>query len=158
MARYSSALFNASRAAIRVELHPRKQRLMKKTKIIYWIFTGLMGAFMLMASVPDVLRVPQAIELFAHLGYPAYLLPFIGVAKILGVVTVLVPGFPRLKEWAYAGLVFDLTGAFYSHISVGDPASFWAFPIIALALVLGSYFFYQKMLESSRHRYNGQIG
>lgn len=117
---------------------------MKKTKIMYWILTGLMSALMLMASVPDVLRVRQAIEMFAHLGYPAYLLPFIGVAKILGVAIVLVPGFPRLKEWAYAGLVFDLIGAFYSHVSVGDSANVWVFPIIALALVLGSYFFYRK--------------
>lgn len=117
---------------------------MKKTKIVYWILTGLMAAFMLMASVPDVLRVRQALEMFAHLGYPAYLLPFIGVAKILAVATVLVPGFPRLKEWAYAGLVFDLIGALYSHIAVGDPASFWVFPIIGLALVWGSYFSYRK--------------
>ena len=71
-----------------------------------------MAAFMLMASVPDVFRVPQALEMFAHLGYPAYLHPFIGVAKILAVITILVPGFPRLKEWAYAGLVIDLIGAF----------------------------------------------
>jgi hypothetical protein len=71
-------------------------------------------------SIPDVLQIPMAVAIFAHLGYPTYLLPFIGIAKILGVVAVLVPGFPRLKEWAYAGLVFDLTGALYSHISVGD--------------------------------------
>ena len=120
---------------------------MKKTKIIYWIFTGLMGAFMLLASIPDVLRVPQAVEMFSHLGYPAYLLPFIGVAKILGVVTVVVPYFRRLKEWAYAGLVIDLTGALYSHLSVGDHASVWVFTIVGLALVLGSYWFYRKAFE-----------
>ncbi len=57
---------------------------MKKTKIIYWVTTGLMAAFMLMASIPDVLRIPEAVAMFTHLGYPNYLLPFIGVAKILG--------------------------------------------------------------------------
>src|SRR5262245_21246723 len=89
----------------------------------YWVVTGLMAAFMLMASVPDVLRLPEAVEIFGHLGYPTYLLPFLGTAKILGVVAVLVPGFDRLKEWAYAGLVFDIAGALYSHLAVGDPVS-----------------------------------
>ena len=80
-----------------------------------------MAAFMLMASIPDVLRQPQAIEIFGHLGYPPYLLLFVGIAKILGVLAVLIPGTGRLKEWAYAGLIFDLAGALYSHLSVGDP-------------------------------------
>ena len=106
---------------------------------VYWVVTGLMAAFMLMASVPDVLRLPQAVEIFGHLGYPTYLLPFLGTAKILGVIAVLVPGFGRLKEWAYAGLVFDVTGALYSHLSVGDPVSVWGFALIALVLVSSSY-------------------
>jgi len=106
---------------------------------VYWVVTGLMAAFMLMASVPDVLRLPQAVEIFGHLGYPTYLLPFLGTAKILGVIAVLVPGFDRLKEWAYAGLVFDITGALYSHVSVGDPVSVWGFAVIALVLVSSSY-------------------
>ena len=76
---------------------------------------------------------------FTHLGYPAYLLRFIGTAKVLGVAAVLVPGLPRLREWAYAGLVFDLTGALYSHFSVGDPASTWIFAVFGLVLVTGSY-------------------
>jgi hypothetical protein len=100
-----------------------------------------MAAFMLMASIPDVLKLPQAIEIFGHLGYPAYLLPFLGTAKILGVIAVLMPGFDRLKEWAYAGLVFDIAGALYSHLSVGDPVSVWGFALVALALVGGSYVF-----------------
>ena len=120
---------------------------MKTTKILYWIVTGLMAAFMLMASIPDVLVIPAAVDVFKHLGYPTYLLPFIGVAKILGVITILVPGFPRLKEWAYAGLVFDLIGALYSHISVGDPPSNWIFPIIGLLLVFGSYIFHRRKLN-----------
>src|SRR5262245_13180686 len=117
---------------------------MQGTKVLYWILTGLMAAFMFMASIPDVLRPPEVIAAFAHLGYPAYLLPFLGSAKILAVIAILFPGFPRLKEWAYAGLVFDLIGAFYSHISVGDTFSTWIFPIIALFLVSGSYFFYRR--------------
>ena len=117
---------------------------MRKIKILSWIVTGLMAAFMLMASIPDVLVIPDAVAVFTHLGYPPYLLPFIGIAKILAVITVLVPGFPRLKEWAYAGLVFDLVGALYSHLSVGDPPSSWIFPIVGLLLVVGSYLLYRK--------------
>jgi uncharacterized membrane protein YphA (DoxX/SURF4 family) len=98
-----------------------------------------MAAFMLMASIPDVLRQPQAIEIFGHLGYPPYLLLFVGIAKILGVLAVLIPGTGRLKEWAYAGLIFDLTGALYSHLSVGDPMTVWVFAVIGLVLVGGSY-------------------
>lgn len=112
---------------------------MKNTKILYWIVTGLAAAFMVLASIPDVLRDPQAVSIFRHLGYPAYLLPFLGTAKLLGVATVLAPGLRRLKEWAYAGLVFDLSGALYSHASVGDPPSVWVFPIIGVFLVGGSY-------------------
>ena len=113
--------------------------MMKKTKILYWVFTALFAMLMLFASIPDVLRADEAIAVFKHLGYPSYLLPFLGVAKILGVVAILAPGFRMLKEWAYAGLVFDLLGALYSHISVGDPPSVWMFALIGLALAAGSY-------------------
>ena len=114
---------------------------------LYWSITGLMAAFMLMASVPDILRVPQAIEIFTHLGYPTYLLPFLGTAKILGVIVALVPRFRRLKEWAYAGLTFNLLGAAYSHLSVGDPPSAWAMPVIGLILVGASYALYRRTVD-----------
>ena len=119
---------------------------MKFTSSVYWIITGLAAAFMAMASIPDVLRDPQAVSIFAHLGYPAYLLPFLGTAKLLAVGAVLVPRFPRLTEWAYAGLIFDLSGALYSHLAVSDPPSVWVFPIIGLVLVAGSY-----LLRAARH-------
>ena len=119
---------------------------MKKQNILYWILTGIMAAFMLMGSVQDVLRVPAALAWFAHLGYPPYLLPFIGIAKTLGVATVVAPGLRRLKEWAYAGLVFDLLGAIYSHISVGDTSA-WIIPLVGLLLVAGSYACYRKKTD-----------
>jgi uncharacterized membrane protein YphA (DoxX/SURF4 family) len=124
---------------------------MKKRKRLYWLVTGLMAAFMLMASVPDVLQMPQAADIFGHLGYPAYLLRFLGTAKILGVIAVLVPNFRRLKEWAYAGLVFDLMGALYSHLSVGDPPSAWVFPVFGLLLVGGSYLVRQWRRNEESH-------
>lgn len=119
---------------------------MKKRNILYWMLTGIMAAFMLLGSIQDVLRVPAARAWFVHLGYPSYLLPFIGIAKILGVTAVVAPGTRRLKEWAYAGLVFDLLGATYSHISVGDSFA-WIIPVIGLLLVAGSYAFYRKKTE-----------
>lgn len=117
----------------------RKKGHMKNGRILDWIVSGLAAALMVMASIPDVMRNAQAISIFEHLGYPVYLLPFLGTAKLLGAGVVLVPGLPRLKEWAYAGLVFDLAGALYSHVSIGDPASVWVFPIIGLFLVGSSY-------------------
>ena len=72
---------------------------MKKTKTIYWIFTGLLAVLMLVSSIPDIMVVPQAVDMITtHLGYPRYFIPFIGVAKFLGVIAIVVPGFPRLKE------------------------------------------------------------
>jgi hypothetical protein len=96
----------------------------KNAKTLYWIITSLMAAFMLLASIPDVLRLPQAVSIFGHLGYPVYLLPFLGTAKTLGIIAVLVPAFQRLKEWAYAGLVFDVIGApFHTCRSATPPAA-----------------------------------
>ena len=115
-----------------------------------WIVTGLMAALMLLSAVPDVLRIPNALIVFKHLGYPPYLLVFLGTAKMLGVVAVLVPGLPRIKEWAFAGLTFDVTGALYSHLSVGDPASVWAPAVLALALIVGSYVAYRLQRSLDR--------
>jgi hypothetical protein len=123
---------------------------MRHLKSLYWISTGLMAAFMVMAAIPDVLQVPEARAIFGHLGYPAYLLPFLGTAKILGVAAVLVPRFRWLKEWAYAGLVFDVVGALYSHVMTGDPPSAWAFPMIALLLVSASYLCHRTVLAPAR--------
>jgi len=117
---------------------------------IGWIVTGMMAAFMLLSAVPDVLRIPDALLVFTHLGYPPYLLVLLGTAKILGVVAVLVPGLPRIKEWAFAGLTFDVTGALYSHLSIADPPSAWTPAVIALALVGGSYIAY-RMRRSPDH-------
>lgn len=108
-----------------------------------WLVTGLMAALMLLSAIPDILRMPDALTVFARLGYPPYLLLFLGTAKSLGVAAVLVPGVPRLKEWAFAGLAFDVTGALYSHLSIGDPFGAWAPAASALALIAGSYVAYR---------------
>jgi hypothetical protein len=115
---------------------------MKKANIFYWIFTGLFGLLMLFSAIPDILSSPVAIEgMHNGLGYPVYFVPFIGVAKLLGVLAILVPGFPRLREWAYAGLFFDLIGATYSIIAVGNISGV-GFMILPFALGITSYVFY----------------
>jgi|1186.fasta_scaffold131739_2 hypothetical protein len=116
---------------------------MKHHTWISWTITGLMAALMLLSALPDVLRVPGAVSVFRHLGYPPYLLLFLGTAKMLGVAAVLVPGLPRIKEWAFAGLTFDVSGALYSHLSVGDPPSAWMPAGLALALLGSSYVAYR---------------
>ena len=83
-------------------------------KAPYWILTGLLAAFMLLGSIPDLLRVPQAVAFFMHLGYPTYLLPFLGVAKTLGVLAVIVPGFPRLRRTRSRWDAFWTAGAIIS--------------------------------------------
>jgi hypothetical protein len=125
---------------------------MKKTKIMYWIFTTLLVVLMGFGSIPDLMYLPDAVALFDHLGYPTYLLPFLAVAKLLGVAVILIPGFPRTKEWAYAGLTFDLVGATYSSVAVGDPASNWAFMFIGFAIIAGSYVCYHKKQISTSFR------
>jgi hypothetical protein len=121
---------------------------MKKTKVLYWIFTGLMAAFMFFSSIGHVTMDPEAVKMMhADLGYPEYIVPFLGVAKILGVIVILIPGLPRLKEWAYAGLVFDLVGAMYSVIALGAPFSQWVWFILFLLPLALSYIYHHKLLK-----------
>jgi len=118
---------------------------MRKGTASYWVVTGLMLVMMGVGAIPDLLSDPQAVELFEKLGYPLYLLPFIGAAKLLGVIAILVPGFPRVKEWAYAGFVFDLTGALYSTLAIGDFLSALTFPV-GYALIAGSYLLHHRRM------------
>ena len=118
---------------------------MKKIKIAYWIVTVLFAANMLLSSIPDLMGKPHAIAFVTKMGYPEYFVYFISVAKILGVIGVLIPGFPRLKEWAYAGLIFDLIGATYSFYALKNPVSAWAPMLIFIGLGFASYFLYHKV-------------
>ena len=117
---------------------------MKAERAIGWMVTGLMATLMLVSAVPDVFSIPGAVSVFRHLGYPAYLLIFLGTAKMLGISAVLSPGLPRVKEWAFAGLTFDLTGALYSHLSVGDSPSVWSPALVGLILMAGSYVAFRR--------------
>jgi hypothetical protein len=117
---------------------------MKKTNRIYWIATGLFAFGMLGSAIPDILVSPVAVEGFRKMDMPAYLIPFLGVAKLLGVITLLVPGYPRLKEWAYAGLIFDLVGAAYAVLSIGMPVVACTPMFVLLLLGALSYVYHHK--------------
>jgi len=105
----------------------------------YWLTTGLLGLDFLVGGAFQIGRSPQAAEGFAHLGYPAYFMTLLGVWKILGAIALLVPGLPRLKEWAYAGIFFDLTAAVVSVLAVGDGFAPALLPLAFLALTLASW-------------------
>jgi hypothetical protein len=117
---------------------------MKKITIAYWIITGLFAFIMLGSAIPDIFSMEFAAEGFTNIHFPTYMLPFLGIAKTLGVATILIPGFPRLKEWAYAGLVIDLLGATYLIAMSGEPASSWVPMIVPLTLAIASYTLYHK--------------
>lgn len=122
---------------------------MKKINIIYWIFTVLLLAGMLSSAIPGMLGVPEAKAFMLLLGYPAYIPMFLGIAKILAVIAILIPGYPRVKEWAYAGLTFDLIGATYSQVAVHMPAAQCSFMVIWFAVLAGSYIYYHKRIKSA---------
>src|SRR5436189_5891128 len=91
----------------------------KTIKILYWVFTILFAALMIFSAVGSIVVNEDAKKLIHdQLGYPVYFIPFTGVAKLLGSIVILIPGLKRIKEWAYAGLFFDLVGAIYSGIAV----------------------------------------
>ncbi len=92
----------------------------KRNKIIYWIATALLAFGMLASGIQQILLTKEMAEMTTHLGYPLYFIRLIGVWKLLGVVAVLVPGFKIVKEWAYAGFFFTMTGALISHLACGD--------------------------------------
>ena len=123
---------------------------MKKTKLLYWVFTILFAALMLFSAIPSILTNADSIKLMHDmLGYPVYIIPFIGIAKLLGVIAILIPGLKKIKEWAYAGLFIDLAGAVYSGIAVAgkfDPMMItlllWIVPGIL------SYYFWNKMMKA----------
>lgn len=120
---------------------------MKRLHLFYWLITGLFSAFMLLSAIPNIAVNEESKVFLTQLGYPIYFIPFIGVAKALGSIMILVPAFPRLKEWAYAGLFFDLAGAMYSIFCAGTP------PLMGLTLLLPitfgaiSYLLHHKRLK-----------
>ncbi len=125
----------------------------KTIKILYWVFTILFSALMLFTAIPDILNEPDAITFMnGLLQYPLYIIPFIAWAKVLGVIAIIIPmnGIfaERIKEWAYAGMAFDLVGATYSIIVISGINASELFMLLPIALGVCSYIFYHKKIKS----------
>ena len=119
----------------------------KRNAIIYWIATLWLALGMTATAIPQLLKLkgngdaPPAVDGIVHLGYPVYFLTILAIAKLLGVVAILVPRYPLLKEWAYAGFFFIMTGAVYSHLASGDAAKDLFPSLLLLALTMVSWYF-----------------
>ena len=120
----------------------KEDPLLKLQLIGYWGATAFFAFIMLMFAIGELTASPFLVQISVHEGYPVYLLTILGVWKLLGVIALLVPGFPRLKEWAYAGFFFDLTGAAVWFIARGgypDPGNVNWLPIILIPILLASW-------------------
>ena len=113
---------------------------MKARLIAYWVTTALTAFVFLSGGVADILQPPDVIKGMTDLGYPVYFVTILGVWKVLGGIAVLAPRLPRLKEWAYAGMFFDLTGASLSHAAHGDDAFHIVVPFILAGIVVASWY------------------
>jgi len=108
-------------------------------RIAYWITTLLLVAESVLGGIWDLARVSLVRSDVVQLGFPVYLLTILGIWKLLGAVAILVPRFPRLKEWAYAGMFFSYSGAVASHLAVGNGIGSWGYPSFVTVLVLASW-------------------
>ena len=113
----------------------------KRNKIIYWIATVWLALGMVSTGIVQLIKAQADVDAITRLGYPVYLLTILGVWKMLGVVAVLIPKFPLLKEWAYAGFFFAMTGAAISHIVSGDSISEIFPSLLLLILTVVSWYF-----------------
>jgi hypothetical protein len=113
----------------------------------YWICTALMALWLTPSGVLDLMRAPAVMAILQHLGYPDYLALILGAGKLLAMAAIFYPRTVLLREWAYAGLTFELTGAFLSHSALHDPIVVRAAPLTVLALMAASY-----LLRPERYR------
>lgn len=112
----------------------------KSTKIIYWIATIWLALGMLSTGIVQIMQIKEEVDMMTHLGYPLYFLTLLGIFKILGVIAVLLPKLPTLKEWAYAGFFFSMSGAVFSHVAVSDSATELFGPLLLLLLTGVSWY------------------
>lgn len=115
-----------------------------RNKIIYWVATIWLALGMVSTGIPQLLKMdtgPGGVDKITHLGYPVYFLSILGTWKILGSIAVLLPKFPLVKEWAYAGFFFAMSGAIFSHIALDDSVSEMIPSMLLLALTLLSWYF-----------------
>jgi len=117
---------------------------MKRNKIIYWIATIWLALGMISTGMVQLLKAKAGAggaDSVAHLGYPGYVLTILGIWKVLGVIAVLIPKFPVVKEWAYAGFFFAMSGAIFSHIAAGNAVAEIFPALLLLVLTVISWYF-----------------
>jgi uncharacterized membrane protein YphA (DoxX/SURF4 family) len=113
----------------------------KRDKIIYWVATIWLSLGMVSTGIVQIIQMEEEVQKMNTLGYPTYFLTIIGVWKVLGVIAVLVPKFPLVKEWAYAGFFFLMSGAIFTHLAVADEAVEYFGPALLLVLTIVSWYF-----------------
>ena len=113
----------------------------KRNRIIYWVSTIWLALGMISSGLVQLFKMNEEVDMFDRLGYPEYFMTLLGVWKILGTAAILIPKFPLLKEWAYAGIFFTMSGAVYSHAATGDPAIDFFGPVLTLILIAVSWYF-----------------
>ena len=128
----------------------------KSNKIIYWVSTGWLALGMLSTGFVQLIRTGEEVTRMAQLGYPDYFLTILGVWKLSGVLAVLLPGLPLLKEWAYAGFFFAMSGAICSHAARGSEAADFFGPVLLLVLTAVSWYFRpaERKLITTNHPVN----
>jgi len=118
--------------------------MIKRNKIIYWISTIWLALGMLSTGIVQLVKAKEGqggVDMIIHLGYPVYLLTLLAMCKILGVAILLIPKYRLLKEWAYAGFIFMMSGAIYSHTASGDAMNELLPSLLLLALTIISWYF-----------------
>ncbi len=113
----------------------------KANTIIYWVATGWLALGMISTGIVQLIQLKEEVAMMNHLGYPLYFLTILGIWKILGTIAVIIPKFPLVKEWAYAGFFFAMTGAIFSHIAMGDGAKELFGPSLLIVLTVISWYF-----------------
>jgi hypothetical protein len=113
----------------------------KRNKIIYWVATIWLSLGMVSTGIVQLLKMKEEVDRITLLGYPVYFLTLLGVWKLLGVLAILIPKYPLLKEWAYAGFFFAMSGAVFSHFVSGNEAKEFFGPSLLLILTVVSWYF-----------------
>ncbi|GEO05765.1 membrane protein [Adhaeribacter aerolatus] len=113
----------------------------KRNKIIYWVATIWLSLGMVSTGVVQIMQLEEEVQKMNTLGYPMYFLTIIGIWKLLGVVAILLPKIPLVKEWAYAGFFFLMSGAIFTHLAVQDGAAEYFGPALLLLLTAVSWYF-----------------
>jgi hypothetical protein len=122
------------------EITASEAKAFRSRLIAYWIATGIVSLQVASGAYLDLTRFQDFTKIAEHLGYPVYLLTILGVLRILALIALLAPGFPRLKEWTYAGLFFEYTLALISHIIIGDAIAAWIWPLMFAGILMASWY------------------